>query len=126
MLAFFDCRFLSVSRNGGVGKRNLREVGLGGDGSLGAGAGDSDGRGELVDSNAVDGEVVEVRLEVFEIEGEVEDVGVGEGGSVGFLVAPARTRPARADVPSESILRRLFTMMSSSTCVSKVAMMSRP
>jgi hypothetical protein len=74
VLAFFDGRLLGVSRDGGIGKRNLREVGLGGDGSLGAGAGagDGDGRGELIDGNAVDGEVVEVRLEIFEIEGEVE------------------------------------------------------
>ena len=64
-----------------------------------------------------DGEVVEVGLEVFEVEGEVEDVGVGEvvACASADLVTPEMARPARAAVPSESILRRLLTMMSSSS-----------
>jgi hypothetical protein len=70
VLALFEGRLLGVSRDGGIGKRHLREAGLGGDSALGAGASDGDGRGELIDGNAVDGEIVEVRLEVFEIQGE--------------------------------------------------------
>jgi hypothetical protein len=79
VLAFFDGGFGGVGFDGGVGEGDRGEVGFGGDGALGSCAGDGDGRGELVDGDAVDGEVVEVRLEVLEIEGEVEDVVVGEG-----------------------------------------------
>jgi hypothetical protein len=85
VFSFFDGGFLGVSRDGGIGKWNFREVGLGGDGALGTGAGDADRSRKLVDSNAVDGEVVEVCFEVFEVEGEVEDVGVGECGGFGFF-----------------------------------------
>ena len=83
VLAFFDSGLGGVGCDGRDGEWHFGEAGLGDDSALGACAGDGDGRGELVDGDAVDGEVVEVGLEVFEVEGEVEDVGIGDGGGLG-------------------------------------------
>ncbi len=73
------------------------------------------------------GEVVEVRLEVFQVEGEVEVVCVYEGGGFClFLVDAREDETGKGRRTEREHLRRLFTMMSSNCCVTRVAMMSRP
>jgi len=85
VLPFFSCGFSRVCLDGGYGEGYRGEVCLSGDRTLRSCSSDADGCGEFVDSDAMYGEVVEVRLEVFKVECEVEVVSVYEGGGFCFF-----------------------------------------